>query len=332
MERHLTDIGPVLDKDGRPVPGYSTKSVLRYDRKAIKAPPWRIKEWDFYQITDDQICLQFTIGHASYAGQVLLMAFDFSKGEKLFECGTLLPLPFGSLNMPPDAEKDAVLSWGKGSRVMSFETKNDVRTLHCVWDDVRADVKLTRKNPNALVINIPFSEKPTEFYYNHKINCMTAEGGFTYSGKEYQFGDRAFGLLDWGRGVWPFSNEWYWSSGTGIVNGEIFGFNLGCGFGNTSAATENILFYAGEAHKIGPVAFELGEKYMQPWRLHDREDRVDLTLTPSYDRTTKTKMLWIDNECHQMFGKFAGSVVLNDGQKIVIDNLYSFAEFARNHW
>ncbi|HNX15646.1 MAG TPA: DUF2804 domain-containing protein [Oscillospiraceae bacterium] len=332
MEKLLTEAGPVLDERGRPIPGYSTKSMLHYDRRAIKAPPWRIKEWDFYQITDDRICLQFTIGHASYAGQVLIMAFDFAKGEKLFERGMLLPLPFGSLNMPSDAEKNSVLSWGKDSRIMTFETKNEVRTLHCVWDDVTADIKLTRKNPNSLVISIPFAEKPTEFYYNHKINCMTAEGGFTYGDKKYEFKDRAFGLLDWGRGVWPFSNEWYWSNGTGIIDGEIFGFNLGCGFGNTSAATENILFYEGKAHKIGPVTFERQENYMMPWRLRDREGRVDLTITPSYDRTTKTKLLWIDNECHQMFGKFTGSAVLNGGRKLAIDELYSFAEFARNNW
>lgn len=52
MERELLSKGPVLDKKGRPIPGYSRKSILTYDRKAIKAPPWRIKEWDFYQITN----------------------------------------------------------------------------------------------------------------------------------------------------------------------------------------------------------------------------------------------------------------------------------------
>ena len=51
----------------------------------------------------------FTIGHAAYAGQVSLMLFDFIKGEKLLDLNKILVLPFGSLHMPTDAEKDNTL-------------------------------------------------------------------------------------------------------------------------------------------------------------------------------------------------------------------------------
>lgn len=59
--------------------GYSTKAVMRYNRKHIKAPPWRIKEWDFYQVSNDDYCLQLTIGHASYAGEVSAMLIDLNE-------------------------------------------------------------------------------------------------------------------------------------------------------------------------------------------------------------------------------------------------------------
>ena len=59
-----------------------------------------------------------------------------------------------------------------------------------------------------------------------------------------------FGTLDWGRGVWTHDNTWYWGSGNGYVNGKPFGFNIGYGFGNTSAASENALFYDGKIHKL----------------------------------------------------------------------------------
>ena len=104
MEKELLKRGPVLDEKGRPVPGFSRRSTLVYDRSAVKAPPWRLKEWDFYQISNRNLCLQFTIGHASYAGQVSVMLFDFIKGEKLLEKNRFLVLPFGSLHMPCDAE------------------------------------------------------------------------------------------------------------------------------------------------------------------------------------------------------------------------------------
>src|SRR5665647_2086990 len=78
MQQQFSEQGPVLNRDGSPNPGYSTKSILKYQRKAIKAPPYRIKEWDFYQVTDNRMCLQFTIGHAAYAGQVNAMPVSYT--------------------------------------------------------------------------------------------------------------------------------------------------------------------------------------------------------------------------------------------------------------
>ena len=132
--------------------------------------------------------------------------------------------------------------------------------------------------------------------------------------------------------MWPFHNEWYWSNGTGTVDGKIFGFNLGTGFGNTSQATENMLFYNGKYHKLGRVHFDLDTEYMKPWRLYDDEGRLDLTLTPCYDRTTRMKALFVDNCCHQMFGGFSGRAVLDDGTVLQIDDLQAFAEHAVNNW
>ncbi len=333
MEKELLEKGPVLDKKGRPIPGFSRKSIRKYDRRAIQAPPWRIKEWDFYQVSNDRLCLQFTIGHAAYAGQVSLMLFDFVKGEKLLDLNKILALPFGSLHMPADAESSHVLSYQKDGVCMKFEARGGIRRLTCHWGDVDAEVYLKRCNPDSLVISLPFDESSHAFYYNHKINCMIAEG-FVRSGTgEWRFDRKdAFGLLDWGRGVWPFHNEWYWSNGTGYLDGGMFGFNLGCGFGNTDTASENMLFYQGKSHKLGKVDFTLGDDYMQPWRITDREGRLDLTLEPVYDRTTEAKMLWVDNCCHQMFGVFSGKAVLDDGVALEVKDIVSFAEHAVNNW
>ncbi len=325
--------GPVLNPDGSPVVGYSTRGILQYNRSAIKAPPWRIKEWDFYQVSDGEKCLQFTLGHASYIGQLCVMLFNFKTGEKIASISKLIPLPFGSMHLPASAEDDNVVACSRGDMEMKFVTKGNERTLFCRCGDFEANIKLVRRNDNAIVINIPFDQSAKQFYYNHKINCMTAQGSVKCGDNEYTFSPHdAYGLLDWGRGVWPFSNEWYWSNGTGLVDGEIFGFNLGCGFGNTSAATENMLFYKNVARKLGKVSIKHEDNFMKPWRLADEEGRLDFTLTPMYDRTTKDKVLFIDNCCHQVFGLFNGSAVLDDGSRLQVKNLPAFAEHAVNNW
>lgn len=333
MEKHFVEAAPVLDKKGRPDPGWASSGILRYDRKAIRAPFYRIKEWDWYQINNDHLVLQFTFGHASYAGQVGVMMFDIQKGENIFTKDVILALPFGSLKLEASADADNVLLYDKKDMYLRIETKGDTRTVICRTGGFECNVTMTRRNPNALVINVPFDEKPTCFYYNHKINCMTAAGRIAVDGTEYLFDEKdSWGLLDWGRGVWPFHNEWYWSSAAGRLDGKIFGFNLGRGFGNTSAATENCLFYGQGMHKLGAIDIELGKEYSDPWRLVDKEGRLDLVLEPVYDRETAIKLLWVNNSCHQMFGKFHGTAVLDDGTRLDVRDITGFAEHAVNNW
>lgn len=332
MQTHITKPGSVLNERGEIHAGYSERAVLSYKRSAIKAPFYRIKEWDFYQIQDNNKCLQLTLGHASYAGQMSVMLFDYKKGEMLADFGTILVLPFSRLHLPESAEADSVVEYKKGKMRLSFRTQGKTRYLSFTSPGFEAEITLERKIDDSLVINVPFDEYKTAFYYNQKINCMSACGTVRCKDTQYTFDKDAYGLLDWGRGVWPFHNEWYWSNGTGLVGGELFGFNLGCGFGNTSAATENMLFYKGVCHKLGEVHFDLGTEYMKPWHLYDDEGRLDLTLKPEYDRTTKMKVLFVDNCTHQMFGDFSGTAVLDSGETLKIDALPAFAEHAVNNW
>lgn len=100
-----------------------------------------LKNGIFIRYSNERLCLQFTIGHAAYAGQVSLMLFDFIKGEKLLDLNKILVLPFGSLHMPTDAEKDNTLSYEKGGVLMRFQTKNQKRVLTCRWGNVEVKIR-----------------------------------------------------------------------------------------------------------------------------------------------------------------------------------------------
>ncbi len=332
MEKRIITPGPVLDGQGRPNPGWASEGVLQYNRKAIKALFYRIKEWDWMQVSDHEKALQFTIGHASYAGQVGVSMFNFKTGKKIFNRDLILPLVFSRLGLEASADEDGVLEYDKKGMFLRFTKQGEGRSITCKTEGFEAELTMERQNPSAMVINIPFNESPTAFYYNHKINCMPAKGRVKVGGQTLEFDEDAWGLLDWGRGVWPFHNEWYWSNATGRLGSEVLGFNLGCGFGNTGNATENALFYKGALHKLRAVRFELGKTYMEPWHLRDEEGRLDLTLEPVYDRTTVTKLLWVDNVIHQMFGTFSGKAVLDDGSVLQVENITGFAEHAVNNW
>ena len=48
--------------------GWSTQLIKRYDRAAVKAPAWRVKEWDYYLIGNDFFALALTVCDNSYMG------------------------------------------------------------------------------------------------------------------------------------------------------------------------------------------------------------------------------------------------------------------------
>lgn len=332
MQKRFTNTQHVLNEKGHPNPGWSSKNFLHFHRPNIKAMPWRIKEWDWYQISNHTHALQFTFGHASYAGQIGIMFFDFEKGENIFVKDKILVLPFNSLKLEANAEEDNVLTYDKGGMYMRIENKGGVRTIEARCEGFEAKATLTPLSPHSMVLNVPFDENPKAFYYNHKISCLKADAEVIVGDKKYTFHKDSWGLLDWGRGVWPFHNEWYWSSCSGFLDGEVIGFNLGCGFGNTKEATENCIFYKDEIHKLGTVKIDAKPPYTEPWHLYDDEGRLDLTMTPVYDRYTETKLLWVDNRTHQMFGNFKGYVTLDNGTVLEVDGITGFAEHAVNNW
>ena len=90
VQKEYTEPTKLLADDGTLLsPGWARHMVFDYDRTK-STPTMRRKEWDFYQVSDGEKCLQFTYGHASYAGQVAVMLFNFKTGEVIANISKLL--------------------------------------------------------------------------------------------------------------------------------------------------------------------------------------------------------------------------------------------------
>ena len=151
------------------------------------------------------------------------------------------------------------------------------------------------------------------------------------------FEDEAMGTLDWGRGVWTYKNTWYWSSMNAFYEGHRVGFNLGYGFGDTSAASENMVFFDEEAYKLDDVVFEIPKdekgklNYIGPWSFNSEKGDISLVFNPIIDRHSNTNVLIIQSNQHQVFGYFSGTISV-DGKNITFQNVLGFAEVVTNRW
>lgn len=340
MRNHeVTAVQPLLKEDGSlREPGWSKKLLQVYDRTKIRAPGFRIKEWDYYLVMGDGFAGAFTISDDGYIGLQSVSLLNFKEGWEHTET-ILNPFPMGKLRLPQSSETGNTVYKDKRLH-MGFFVKDGKRELRCRFKDFyegkpfSCDIVLRQPEMDTMVIATPWKEKKTAFYYNQKINCMPAEGSMTFDGRTYTFSkDKDFGTLDWGRGVWTYDNRWYWGSGNGIVNGKPFGFNIGYGFGDTSAASENMLFYDGTAHKLEDVIFHIPEEsYMKPWRFTENNGRFEMEFIPVLDRASKTSAVIIESDQHQVFGRMSGKAVLDDGTVLEIRDLMCFAEDVHNRY
>ena len=343
MQNRIIEKGKLLDENGNiREPGYAKEYLLEYNRNDVKAKKWRIKEWDYYYVGNDQHAICLTISDMGYLGAMSATVMDFTKPSQITKSSVFF-FPMGKLHMPPTTAKgDAICV--NGGVEMSFI--NDGKTRHIFGkypkfgdngEELSFDFVLSDNPEECMFIATPF-DTPKYFYYNAKINCLSAKGEFRLGKKVYSL-DNALGTLDWGRGVWTYDNTWYWGSlQTVLPDGKKFGFNIGYGFGNTSAASENMLFYDGKAHKLEDVKFNIpGDgtndvRYTEPWTFTSSDGRLELDFEPVIDRYAPVDLKVMCMIPHQVFGWFSGKCILDDGTVIHLDKVMGFAEKVHNKW
>ena len=215
----VTNPQMLLDKQGElREPGWSRSLIQKYDRKMIKAPEWRIKEWDYYLVLSDGFGAAFTISDDGYIGlqSVSLLLFGDNPWEHTET--VLNAFPMGKLKLPADSS-ESVTEYKDKRLHMRFTAEKGTRHIRCSFSNfcdgkpLKCNIRLQQPEMDSMVIATPWDRKHA-FYYNQKINCMRASGWVEFDGQRYSFNpQRDFGTLDWGRGVWTYDNTWYWSSG-----------------------------------------------------------------------------------------------------------------------
>jgi hypothetical protein len=350
MNQHeLTQPGPLLQPDGELAQvGWARQPLLDCNLEAARAYRWRawqrlrLKRWDYYGLTTPEAFYAFTISDVGYLGSIFAYRVDFETG--LVQEHTLtVPLARG-VRLPRNST-EGQSAYADARARLCFAAEPGMRRLSVDWPNfsapagraglpLRAELCL-RLPPEheSLVIVIPIAGR--RFYYNRKLNCLPAEGWIEYGGARHQARpDGWLGNLDWGRGIWPFDSFWVWASASGrLPVGRALGLNLGFGFGDTSAATENAVLVDGRIHKLGQVDFAYdNHDFKQPWRMTAPDGRLDLTFTPFAERVARTDVKLLKSDVHQLFGRYAGTARLDSGETLVFDGLVGWAEEHRARW
>ena len=344
MQTRITAAEPLLDNRGKLTrPGWASRPLQIYNPEAIRLYPLaalnrlRLKEWDYYGVTTPEYFLALCVSNIGYVGLAFAYYIDFAAGS-ITERTLVTPLGKGC-NLPRSSLRGDI-HFAQSDVDMDFTHEDHARRLRVNWpkfrgsDALEADLLLRQpESLDSITMSTPIGEK--RFYYNHKINCMPAEGTISLGPLRHDVTpDRAMGSLDWGRGIWEYRSFWNWASASGFLpDGRSIGLNLGKGFGDLRHATENAVYIDGRIHKLDDLDLRYtGGAYMEPWTMTTGEGRLKLRFEPFFERVAATRLVVLSTEVHQMFGRYSGTFTLDNGDILPIDNLVGWAEEHRARW
>ncbi|MGB6056840.1 MAG: DUF2804 domain-containing protein [Microthrixaceae bacterium] len=332
--------GDALNPEAR---GWSRTPLHRANMRGV----WgRTKRWDYWAVLAGDLAFGLVYADVDYLGLASVwwgsladgtsggtdVAIPFARGMKLPEISGAFPLSFANKKLRLRIEDGPGVAAGEGPTTR----------LIAAWTErggVPASFEFEIRRPaghESLNVVIPWSD--TRFNFTTKDQALPATGNFTVGGETTSIGgdgSPAWGVLDVGRGRWPYSTIWNWGGGAGIATtGEVVGIQFGAKWTEGTGYTENGVTVDGRLHKIGrELLWEYSwDRPMDPWRVTDPEGALDLTLTPRFDKHGSTNAILLRTEVHQVFGTWSGTVVSEDGRTLQIDQAQGFAEESRNRW
>ena len=342
IEREITTPVAQCDAGGRlaaAARGWSRTPMLR----ANLSRAWgRKKRWDYWCVITDEIVVSVVYADVDYAGLANVWVMEHASGEQA-TAGVIVPLAHGF------ALPEVVCSGRVELRRKAIHLSIEEQPLHTRlavsalqvdpgFGGGTVEVDLVVDKPaghESLNVMVPWSDR--RFQFTSKHNTRPASGTVRVGNRTWTVDAThdAWAVQDLGRGVWPYRTEWNWASASGRTDGRTVGLQFGGKWTVGTGATENALCIDGHLTKVSE---ELEWTYdwdqpMQPWRVRSTEsDRVDVTLTPTFDRHDLTDLKLLRMEVHQCFGTWSGRIVGDDGVPVSVDGIRGFAEEARNRW
>ncbi len=296
----------------------------------------RKKRWNYWCVFNDKHLFSVTLANLDYLGVATAYFLDY--GTKNFIEQSVL-VPFGKgCNLSDVVRGDVIFK----HKAMNLSILNEQQGTRIHVDSpsfggqplsAELFVKKVDKHETLNVV-VPWGEN--RFQFTSKQLCLPLDGRVLTHGKSFDFQQgKSFAVLDFGRGVWPYSTAWNWAACSGTANGHIVGLNLGGKWTDGTGMTENAIFVDGKITKLSEdVVFSYDPNdFMKPWVIRTQlSSRVNIQFVPFYERIAKTNLLILESDDHQLFGRFSGTIIPDTGTPVQIKDIIGWAEEHKARW
>ncbi|HEX5613641.1 MAG TPA: DUF2804 domain-containing protein [Acidimicrobiia bacterium] len=320
--------------------GWSRRPLHRANLQGV----WgRTKRWDYWAILAGDLVVSSVYADVDYLGLADVWWVDLTTAV---HGGRGISVPGARGFSLPDVPATAPLRVARRNFELDISDAPDGAThLVASWrerDGRRGRLDATVELPDAhesLNVVIPWTDRRFQFTSKHQARPAHGElvvGDRTWTFGAARGGTDAWGVLDVGRGRWPYRTRWNWGGGAGRVRGgaSVVGLQLGGKWTVGTGFTENGVLLDGVLTKLGA---ELVWDYdwdepLRPWTVQDPGGQLSLVLHPRYDKHSKTEIGIMGTETHQVFGTWSGVVVTDAGERVELAEIQGFAEESRSRW
>lgn len=304
----------------------------------------RTKRWDYWAVLAGDVVVSLVYADVGYVGIAGAWWADLGTGES---GGREVTVPLGRGMSLPDVPGSTPLRFDRGGLKLALEDDDGGTRLAARWrerDGRSASCEIRVERPpghESVNVVIPWSDRL--FQYTSKHQARPARGALEVGGRRIPIGagaggdgHPAWGVLDVGRGRWPYRTRWNWGGGAGrsACGRHVVGIQVGGRWTEGTGFTENGILVDGRVTKLGDeLAWDYSWKEpMRPWRVRDPHGRLDLVLAPRFDRHSRVEALVLGTEVHQVFGRWSGRVVDDAGRELRVEGIDGFAEESRSRW
>jgi len=289
---------------------------------------FRLKEWEAFQITNDDYFICLAVSNIKFLGTSLLFIYD-KKTEKYY-----------SYSARGTVKKVNVPSGLFHSECSYRDDKMNV-LIHNRLDEQRFDIEFTaqgdKDNPachgnftmnhttEPIVIIQPFAQnKPL---YSHKA-LMPGSGSLTVDDKTSPFIEgKASMIVDDHKGFYPYHLQYDWATTMGYSGSDLVGFNLTDNqIIDPERYNENCLWQNGRMIPLPPIKIDRTLGLKKTWKIKDKYGQVDLKFTPIAGDPIDIKVGPISFSYYGPFGMFEGEIYDDAGKPVKFDGFIGMGE------
>jgi len=333
-----------MDGAGRPQNfGWSRQPDFLYESPAIWTQARKISSVDRYIVFSPSHTVVFELRDDGYLGRASVTVAS-QKDKKRSTHAARSLFPFGSCGLPPGSKSGAARFRKKGAALDFVPMEGGARIIradflgHGSARSIRGELVLSEPaSPGgaaeSIACNLPWPNDKSAFECFRCSPWYTAEGIVQLGTMEIVFSrGNSWGIFDWSRGSRPRSDARHWASACGIASdsagaSRLVGFCVGHGTEDGSSGTKSAFFVDGRLHKLDQITFH-APRADQPslWRFTASDSRLEMAFAPHQERADRQRVLFRSFSRRQLFGKFSGKAVLDDGSEIDFANISGIAE------